>query len=107
MQPPEPDNGWRDDPRLRRPLPPAQGKSSSSPLSIILAFGATAFICVGLFFLTSGFFGVVMVIGGLAFGFAALHYLVWGWWLGKVIQHDVEAEEQEEDERRSRPTSDN
>jgi hypothetical protein len=89
-----------DDPRLRRPLPPGESKPSGSPWSIVLALLATSMICVALFFLTGGFFGLVIVIGGLAFGFAALHYLVWGWWLGKVIQHDVEAEEKEADDQR-------
>jgi hypothetical protein len=34
-----------------------------------------------------------LVIGGI-FGVAALHYLVWGWWLGSMIKQ----EEDEDDE---------
>ena len=30
---------------------------------------------------------------GGVFGLAALHYVVWGWWLGRMIRRDVEAEE--------------
>jgi hypothetical protein len=64
----------------------------------MMALAVTFLICVALFFLTSGFFGLVLVMGGGIFAFAALHYVVWGWWLGNVIRADV-AEEEAENER--------
>jgi hypothetical protein len=84
----------------QRPPPPEQSRPKSSPLSILLALGVLALACVVLFFLTGGFFGLVMVIAGVAFAFAALHYLVWGWWLGALIRRDAE---EEDDESRDGP----
>jgi hypothetical protein len=83
-----------------RPPPPEEAKPATSPLSILLALGVLALICIVLFFLTGGFFGLVLAIGGVAFGFAALHYLVWGWWLGALIRRDVEDEEEEAERKR-------
>ena len=53
------------------------------------------FVCVVLIFLTVGFFGSILVMAGGLFGFAALHYLVWGWWLSKFIRDEVAAEDEE------------
>ena len=78
-------------PELRRPdLPPPR----RSVLSILLAFVLLGLASAVLFFLTLGSFGQVIAIGGIILLVIGFHYLVWGWWLGKIIQ----AEEQEMDE---------
>ena len=78
------------------PLPPEEQKPTRSFLPIALALAVLLLVCTGLFFLSLGFFGVVLVMGGGVFAVAALHYIVWGWWLSKIIRDDVEAEEAEE-----------
>jgi hypothetical protein len=35
----------------------------------------------------------VLVIGGLIFLVTGFHYLVWGWWLGPMIQREAEEDE--------------
>jgi hypothetical protein len=74
--------------------PPEQPKPRSSLLPVVLTIGVTLLICTALFFLTSGFFGLVIVMGGAIFAFAAVHYVLWGWWLSKMIRDEVDAEDQ-------------
>ena len=78
-----------------------QKGSSLSTFLVAMLVIATTF---GLLFLTLGFFRYVVLIGGAIFALVAFHYFVWGWWLGGVIQQEVEAEErqQREDEARRR-----
>lgn len=64
-------------------------------LSVLLACGAGVLICVALVFLTLGHFGPVVLIGAAVFAFGAFHYVVWGWWLGRIIRREVEAEEED------------
>lgn len=74
-------------PRPERPTDPvAQQRTSLVP--VILAVLAAILVCGVLFFLTGGFIAVVIIMAGLIGGFAALHYVVWGWWLGKLIEHE-------------------
>lgn len=40
---------------------------------------------------------VVLIASGGIFAFAALHYFVWGWWLGRMIH---------EEEKSNQPSSD-
>jgi hypothetical protein len=69
---------------------PARG---SSWLPIMLASLLAAVVCIVLFFLTLGGFGMVLAIGGGVFAFIGLHYVVWGWWLSRMIREEVEQEE--------------
>jgi protein-S-isoprenylcysteine O-methyltransferase Ste14 len=75
--------------------PPEPTPQRGSWLSVVLASMLLLVVCTLLFFLTLGGFGWVMVAGGCVFAFAAFHYLVWGWWLGRVIREDVEAEDRD------------
>ena len=79
-------------PIARPPDEPARG---SSWIPIALAAVLFGFVCVVLIFLTVGFFGSILVMAGGLFAFAALHYVVWGWWLSKFIRDEVAAEEEE------------
>ena len=71
--------------------PPRQG----SYLSLILASLLALAVFLGLFFLTLGAVGPIVVIGGGVFALAAFHYVVWGWWLSRLIRQDVEDEQQQ------------
>jgi len=83
-----------DQAELRRPDPAKHPRRSC--LSIVLAlflFGGASAV---LFFLTLGSFGLVIAIGGGIFLLIGFHYVVWGWWLGKVI-HSEERENERDD----------
>lgn len=77
-------------PPLTPPEPPKRGGSF---VPILLASILAIIVCTVLFFLTLGGFIVVIVIGGAIFVVGAMHYVLWGWWLGRVIKEDVDAEE--------------
>lgn len=82
---------------LERPsVPPDDDASPGRPLlSIVLAFGAGLMLFVGLLFLTLGAAGLIGLIIVGVFAFAALHYLLWGWWLSTSIRDDVQEEERQ------------
>jgi hypothetical protein len=76
-------------PPQRPQLPPEEPARGGGCVSIALGLTLALLTCIVLFFLTIGFFGMVLVIVGGIFAFAAVHYLVWGWWLSGVIRDDV------------------
>ena len=45
-------------------------------------------------------FGVVLVVGGIGW-FAAMHYVVWGWWLGGYLRRLEEKKESEDRDQES------
>ncbi len=76
---------------MAKPLPPPerpieQPKSGRSwiPIALLVLAGFVAYLA--LVFLTLGVFGPVLIIGGALLGIVMFHYVVWGWWLGKVIR---------------------
>lgn len=69
-------------------------KRRGSFLAIFLAIVLLLAACIVLFFLTGGMFGPVLLIGGGVFAMAAFHYVVWGWWLGRIIREESEADEE-------------
>lgn len=66
-----------------------------SLLSILLAGLLAVAILVGLFFLTLGAVGPMIIIAGGVFALAAFHYVVWGWWLSRYIHEEVAEEDRE------------
>jgi hypothetical protein len=68
------------------------GGKQGSYLSIVLAFLLAAAVFVGLFFLTLGAVGPMLLIGCAVFAVVALHYLVWGWWLSRLIRREADEE---------------
>jgi hypothetical protein len=68
-----------------------QEKKRGSWLSLLLAGSLTLIVIAGLFFLTLGWIGPVILLGAGVFALAAFHYLVWGWWLSKIIRDEEEA----------------
>ena len=79
---------------LRRPEFPQPRQSSA--VSIVLAALGLAGICLVLFFLSGGIFGIVILMAGGIVAFAGLQYLIWGWWLGKMIRREEEQDEERE-----------
>ena len=71
---------------LPPPKPPEPRQARGSWLSIAVAITICMAAYTGLTFLTLGFFGPVLIIGGVVFAIVAFHYVVWGWWLGSVIR---------------------
>jgi hypothetical protein len=77
-------------------LPPRPAPSPAPRggwLSIILTGFVLALAAIVLFVLSLGQLLPILVIGGLVFLATAFHYLVWGWWLGKMIHREAEEEE--------------
>ncbi|MBW3598351.1 MAG: hypothetical protein KY475_13900 [Planctomycetes bacterium] len=76
-----------------RPLPPEKIPRRSSWLSIFLAMLLLLIVGLVLLVLSLGQLLPVLVIGGLIFLVTGFHYLVWGWWLGRMIEREAENEE--------------
>jgi hypothetical protein len=80
-------------------MPPPQFRDEPESKSrgglLIWALGGmfALLLFVVLVVVTMGQILPVLLLGGAIFGFAAFHYLVWGWWLGGRIRAEVEAEE--------------
>ena len=72
------------EPRDRRERGPSRG----SLMPILTVLGFTLALVLFLVALTgvAGLFAL-LAIGGLL-GFIALHYALWGWWLGKAMRTD-------------------
>ena len=87
---------------MQKPEP--QEKARGSFLAIVLAGSFALAVATGLMFITLFYFGLVLAIAAMIFGFAALHYAVWGWWLPRMIREEDNAEreaEQQRDDRKS------
>ncbi len=56
-------------------------------LMLLVLFGVPA--AVVLLLALVGYMGPVIVVAGI-FGFAAFHYLVWGWWLSNSIRRNAD-----------------
>ena len=78
---------------------PEQRAKPAAWISLLLAGVAALAVVAGLFLLMLQFGGPLAVVAVLVFGLggviALFHYLVWGWWLGRTIREEVEAEERE------------
>jgi hypothetical protein len=86
------------------PLPPTRPElgeprrsSRGAWFAIILALAAFVGAYLALVFLSLGFLAPLIVIGGLVFLVTAFHYVVWGWWLGRVIRQARENEGNDDD----------
>jgi hypothetical protein len=62
-------------------------------LSLFLAALLAGAVGLMLLVISLGQLLPVVVIGGLIFLATAFHYVVWGWWLGKMIQQESQDEE--------------
>ncbi|MGH7194542.1 MAG: hypothetical protein ACREJM_13575 [Candidatus Saccharimonadales bacterium] len=75
--------------------PKSKIQNPVSCLPIVLAFGLAVLIFAVLFVLTSGAILPAAIAAGVIFGVAAMHYVVWGWWLSGVIRRQVDEEQRE------------
>jgi hypothetical protein len=86
------------------PAPPEQRPTAGSWISILLAGVTGLVLCIALFVLMLQFGGPLAVVAVLVFGLggvvALFHYIVWGWWLGRTIREEVEAEERARQQER-------
>ena len=79
-------------PRPERPAEPTV-ENRKSWVPILLAGLAAIVIGIVLFFLTGGFIVIVAIMGGLIAAVAGIHYFVWGWWLGRMIEREEDESE--------------
>jgi hypothetical protein len=82
-------------PRPERPPPETASSSGRTWLAIVLALVFFSIMAVGLMLLSYGFFAPVFAIAGLIFFVTTMHYLLWGWWLGKMIREEAEEDDLE------------
>ncbi len=64
-------------------------------LSVLLALVLAGLVFAGLFLITNGSVLPAALAAGVIFGVAALHYILWGWWLSGIIHQQVADEEQQ------------
>ena len=72
-------------PELVRPEPAAPKPQGALLPILFLAFLA-AVAGSSLLFLTQGWIRGVLLIGAAVVCLPLVHYLTWGWWLGKLLQ---------------------
>lgn len=76
-----------------KPPPPPQEKSGTW-LGFVLSLLLLGGVIAGLSFLSLGsFLGVVILALVVLPALVLFHYLLWGWWLGRLIQQQAEEEE--------------
>lgn len=68
-------------PPARRPL-----------LAIALAAVVFGMAALALIFLSNFLFLPIFIMGGVVVGIAIFHYLLWGWWLGRMIREEGDEE---------------
>jgi len=69
----------------------------SSLLSTVMTFTVIALLVAAIYGLSLGTAGPALIIAAGVFALGALHYMMWGWWMGRKIREDVEAEERDSD----------
>jgi len=74
---------------MQKPEPPKPGGSF---VPLLLASLGALIIGTVLFFLTLGFFGVILGVVAILFAFGGLQYLLWGRWLQQSLRDEIEAE---------------
>jgi hypothetical protein len=68
------------------PESPQTSRDSLVPVLLVLAVGGALLVAVLAITGPAGLFIVLAISGVLMF--AALHYLLWGWWLAKRLRDD-------------------
>ena len=64
-------------------------------VSVLLAFMLFCLLSIGLVLLSYFYFLPIFIVGAAIFGFTGFHYLLWGWWLGRMIREEGEGDEEE------------
>lgn len=87
-----------DDPTPPPERPPEPSRPRGSCLGVLMVGMLISTALFALNLITMNVFGMVALIGAAILMFSLFHYLVWGWWLGRMIRSEVEAEDPSEDE---------
>ena len=97
LAPGELDQGQRPEmaPPTMPPRPNTTRRKMSRFESSISAFLGLSFLCVLVFVCSGGNLGVIALVIGI-FLFVLLHYVLWGWWLGKAIRRQVQQEQSDQ-----------
>ncbi|HVX15083.1 MAG TPA: hypothetical protein VHC22_28080 [Pirellulales bacterium] len=80
-------------PSAQPPSTPPEPTKTKGCFGIVTALAVALLVFVVLFVLTNGAIGPAAIAAAVIFGLAALHYIVWGWWLSGIIRRQVEEEE--------------
>lgn len=83
--------------RPPRPAAPAQVKQPANALVTIGSALVGLLLLSAILLICTGGNPVVLIASGGIFAFAALHYIVWGWWLGRMIHDEETARDDESD----------
>ena len=86
-------------PQILRPQLPKPPRRTILP--ILLAFSLFLMVSTVFVLLSMGTFGLVLLVAGGVFLVIAFHYVVWGWWLRKIIHKDQD-EQQHADSKHAR-----
>jgi len=79
-----------DDLRPPEDAPARRGNWFGILLVALIGFA----IYLALSFLTLNFIGPVLLVGGVLMLIVLFHYVVWGWWLGRVLRQADEEEDE-------------
>jgi len=83
----------RGKPDFEKAAERARSRGSLLPVLVVLAFGVT--LVVGLIALT-GLAGIYIILAvSCVLGFAAMHYVLWGWWLTDKLRRQDESERED------------
>jgi hypothetical protein len=83
-----------DRPELVRPEPSAPRPQGS--MLPVLFVGLVVVLALGtLLFLTQGWVRGILLIVAAVICLPLFHYLTWGWWLGKLLNSQAEADDAE------------
>jgi len=77
-------------PKPTRPEPPSK-PAGTSWLAVFLALFVVIVSGIVLFVLTLGAAGILVAVAAGVFAFIGFQYLLWGRWLGPMIQRDEQA----------------
>ncbi len=85
----------RGNPDFERPVPggPPRPRGSLLPVMVVLGFGLAVIVTLVALTGLAGLY-IILAISGVL-GFAALHYVLWGWWLTNKIRRDQESKADE------------
>lgn len=80
-------------------MPPDEPTENRSSLfSTVMTLAVIVLLIAVIYGLSMGTAGPALAIAAAVFALGALHYVVWGWWMGGMIREDVEAEERDHGE---------
>jgi hypothetical protein len=69
---------------LRPPASTPQKRGGWLGIFCVAAVGLAVYLVLA--FLTLNFIGPVLLVGGVLMLIVLFHYVVWGWWLSRVIR---------------------